>query len=98
MDTGIHVHIIGMAFDLRTYLSAYLHQALVTDVSKSTASTTRGLFMRAWNLLFVLISFHLRQQIQQGRFQFRSVIDGKVTIVVMDNAVGWTLAIGFLDQ
>ena len=46
----------------------------------------------------MFIPFHFSQQIEQGGFQFLGVIDGKVAVLVMDDAIRRALAVGLFNQ
>ena len=54
--------------------------------------------MGARDIPFVLIALHFDQQVEQFRLQLLSVIDGKIAVVVMDDAIRWTSAVGLVHQ
>src|SRR5215217_1155891 len=54
--------------------------------------------MRPGNLSLTVVALHLGEDIKQLGFQLLSVIDGEITVVVMDNPIWGTLAICFFHQ
>ena len=75
-----------------------LRQTLVTHFPEPATCTTRGLFMRARDVILVPIAFHFSQQIEQGLLQFLGVIHCKITSLVMDDSIRRAFAIRFFDK
>ena len=76
----------------------FSRQPLIAGFSVAAFGAAPGLFVRAGNILFMIVAFHFHKQVNQGVFQFMGVIHGKVAVLVVDDPIRRAGMIGLLHQ